>query len=35
MLRKALEQNYDRLDGVLATMQAQKKLETRKRGERK
>ena len=25
MLRKALEQNYDRLDGVLATMERHKK----------
>jgi DNA-binding transcriptional ArsR family regulator len=29
MLRKALEKNYDRLDQVLATMEANKKGETR------
>ena len=28
MLRKALEQNYDRLDGVLASMEQHKKEET-------
>lgn len=34
MLRKALEKNYDRLDGVLAAMQSEKTQTKKKRGKR-
>jgi DNA-binding transcriptional ArsR family regulator len=35
MLRKALEQNYDRLDRVLDAMETHPKIESRKRREKK